>query len=118
MQIVHLIFYSFYKTASQINRVIPLKDGGIGGESTFLAIMSILPFTLIFKFQVNFSFSLKYPIIILIIPIGWTLITYFDNNGNKMIKQLGKEDRPIWQRVVLANGLLIIYAAAFIFFLR
>jgi len=118
MTLVHLIFYSFYKTASKINRMIPLKGGGIGGASTFLAILSILPFTIIFKFQSHFNFSLKYPVIILMMPIGWIIMTYLDDRGNKIIKQLEKEDRPSWQRIVLANGFLILYVAAFIFFLR
>jgi hypothetical protein len=116
MKLVHLIFYGFYKTASQINKIIPLKGGGIGGASTFLAIMSIPPFTLIYKFQAYFSFSLEYPVIILMMPIGLTIMIYFDNNGHKIIKQLEKEGLPIWQRVVLANGFLIIYTAAFIYF--
>ncbi|MFC4231041.1 hypothetical protein ACFOW1_04010 [Parasediminibacterium paludis] len=71
--------------------MIPLKGGGICGASTFLAITSILPFTIIFKFQSHFNFSLKYPVIILLMAICLIIMTYFDDRGNKIISQVEKK---------------------------
>jgi hypothetical protein len=119
LRIAHLIFYSFYKTASQINRIIPLKDGGIGGVGIFLSLLAVTPLGFIFKLSrkshLNLENSIKYLITLVIL---WVVISYFDNNGNKIIKQLENENRPAWQRILLSNGFLIIYIAAFIYFLR
>jgi hypothetical protein len=119
LQIVHLIFYSFYKTASQINRIIPLKGGGIGGAGMFLSLLTVIPLGFIFKLsrksRLNFENGIKYLTTLLIL---WVVIYYFDNCGVKIIKQLENEDRPFWQRILLANGFLIIYISAFIYFLR
>jgi len=119
MTLVHLIFYSFYKTASKINRMIPLKGGGIGGAGILLSLLIAVPLAFLFKLSrkshLNLENGIKYLITLLIL---WVVISYFDNKGVKIIKQLEKEDRPSWQRIVLANGFLILYVAAFIFFLR
>lgn len=119
MRIVHLIFYSFYKTASQINRIIPLKGGGIGGAGTFLGLLFTVPFVFVFKLSrtrsIDFESGLKYLSLLIIIGV---VIFYFDFTGCKIIKEIEKEEHSILQRILLANGFLIIYVAAFIYFLK
>lgn len=119
MRIVHLIFYSFYKTASKINRIIPIKGGGIGDASTFLGLLLILPFVFVFKLsrktRINFESGLKYLFLLAIIG---GVIFYFDFFGSKIIKQIEEEEYSTLKRVLWTNGFLIIYMAAFIYFLK
>lgn len=99
--------------------MIPLKGGGIGGAGIFLSLLIAVPLAFLFKLSrkshLNLGNGIKYLITLLIL---WVVISYFDNKGNKIIKQLENEDRPAWQRILLSNGFLIIYIAAFIYFLR
>ena len=119
MKVVHLIFYSFYKTALLINRIVPLKGGCIGGTGLFMALLTVVPIAFLFKLSKksasNFEIGYKYVITLVVIGI---VIFYFDDRGINIIKKLEGAVIPNWHRIVLANGFLILYFAAFMFFLK
>ena len=119
MNWIHLVFYSYYRTATKINKFIPLKGEGIGASGIFLGMLVSLP--LIFSFKLSrktplTSLTLLYYIICLLgIAV---VIFYFDIYGKRIVKKMQENEHSDFVRRLIANAFLVVYFLLFYLSLR